>query len=555
MNVRKICVWRYVILSKGVFEMKRVHNFRYVLLIVFASLLTISAYAQQEKAEPATKETEETTRTRTELLNELSLRTAQVALEDANEAYDFYKSEFEAAQMLFDKSIISNKELDQARSAYRQAQQQLKQAEIQLEKTMLSFLDNATHITIMEAKKYYDSEGKRMLDLVLKNTSNLTEAQSALGLAESEPQLQPGWQSPKQIQALLDIENIIVSIVDNSASIGKPYEEIIPKLAYDEQKKLKFALLKDVQEAGVKLQYLEQIVTEKIFLEKESLQEKPTVVASQISQEGQLGTDIRYDLDLEMLVTSDTGFSLSVTNLPPQINYSFVDSGSGARITSVRFTEEVSKHDLQLQISIPQKLDVDMIDKTINFQAWTVTPKQLAALNELKSEHAASPIPAEKLDDIDAARVDLALIPKGTARLEILINNLFAEIKPQQDVNIKADLHNTGTLTMFNITPEISPPLGWTAEVMPKSIARLLPADKQSIEIHLQPGAEVGVGEYEAQIDAKGQSGSEVVEALEKRMRIRISAETHIATTLILVLALVALITGIVFMGVKLSRR
>ncbi len=541
--------------------MSRVNKFRCVLLVIFMSLLTITAYAQQEEPEVPITETEQTTktRTRTELLNELSLRTAQVVLENARETHNRYKSMYEDAQRLFKKQIISQKELDDALSAYTQAQQQLKQAEIQLEQTKLSFLAKASHITIMEAKKYYDSQGQRMLlDLVLKNTSNMALAESALGLTESggESQLKSDWQSPEQIRALLDIENIFVSIVSNSASIGKPYEEIIPVLPYGEEKKLTFTLLaEDVEEAGVKLQYLEQVVTEMIFLEKESLQEIPTVVASQFSQEGQLGTDIRYDLDLEMLVTSDISFSLLVTNLPPQINCSFIDSGSGARITSVRFTEQVSKHDLALRVSIPQKLEVEMIDKTINFQVWVVTTKQAETLNNLKQEYAGQVISAEKLDQIKAGRVDVALIPKGAGRLEILINNLFEEIKPQQDVNIKADLHNDGTLTLFNIVPEISPPLGWTAEVLPKLIERLSPDDKQSMQINLTPGEDVGVGEYEATIEARGQSGSEVVEALEKRLKIRISAKTNITATLILVLGLVALITGIVFMGVKLSRR
>jgi len=539
--------------------MSRVNKFRCVLLIMFMSLLTISAYAQQEEPEAPITETEKTTKTRTELLNELSLRTAQVVLENARETHDRYKSMYEDAQRLFKKQIMSQKELDEALSAYTQAQQLLKQAEIQLEQTKLSFLANATHITIMEAKKYYDSQGRRMLlDLVLKNTSNMALAESALGLTESgdESQLQSDWQSPEQIQALLDIENIFVSIVSNSSSIGKPYEEIITLLPYGKEKKLTFTLLaEDVQEAGVKLQYLDQTVTELIFLEKESLQEIPTVIASQFSQEGQLGTDIRYALALEMLVTTDISFSLLVTNLPPQINCSFIDSGSGARITSVRFTEQVSKHDLALQVSIPQKLDVEMIDKTINFQVWVVTIKQAETLNNLKQEYAGQVTPAEKLNQIKAGRVDLALIPKGAGRLEILINNLFEEIKPRQDVRIKADLHNDGTLTLFNIAPEISPPLGWTAEVLPKKIEKLSPDDKQPIQIHLTPGEEVGVGEYEAQIEARGQSGSEVVEALEKRLKIRISAKTNITATLILVLGLVALITGIVFMGVKLSRR
>lgn len=256
-----------------------------------------------------------------------------------------------------------------------------------------------------------------------------------------------------------------------------------------------------------------------------------------------------------MLVTSDNSFSMAVTNMPPQINCSFLDSKSSARITSIRFTEEVSKHDLDLTVSIPQKLDVDMIDKTINFQAWTVTAKQLEEINKLKLEYAGKSIPTEKLNAINAGRVDLILIPKGAGRLEILIDNLYAEIKLQQKLNIKADLHNTGTLDLFNIVPEISPPLGWTAEISPKLIDKLSTNEKKSLKIHLKPGSDVGVGEYEAQIEAKGQSGSNVVEAIEKRLKVRISAETHITTTLILVLALVGLISIIVVFGVKLSRR
>jgi hypothetical protein len=537
--------------------MNRIRNFRNNITIVCVLVLIGVANAQQEEPETPITNTRETTKTRTELLNELSLREALVRLENAREANDRFESEYRDAERLIKQNIIAQKDLDDAWSRYSQAQQTLKQAEIQLDQTKLGFLANATHITIMEAKKYYDSDGRRMLDLVLKNSSDLTQAESALNLNDTkgETELQSEWQNPEQIQALLDIENIIVSIVSNNASIGKPYEKIIPMLRYGAEEKLKFMLLTDVQEAGVKLKYLNQNVIEYVYLEKESLQEIPTVVASQFSQEGQLGTDINYRLDLEMLVTSDTSFSLLITNLPPQMNYSFIDTSSGARITSVRFTELVSKHDLALRLSIPQKLDVSMIDKTIDFEIWVVTTKQAEMLNGFRQEYTGRVIPAEKLDEIKAGRVDLSLIPKGTGRLEILINNLFQEIKPQQEVDIAADLHNDGTLTLFNIVPEISPPLGWTVEVLPKLIEKLSPGDKLSIQIHLKPGPEVGVGEYEAQIEAKGQSGSEVVEALEKRLKVRISAQTNITATLALVIGLVVLISGIVFVGVKLSRR
>ncbi len=536
------------------------HNFVCILLMVFAILPSVSAYAQQEEPETPVTETEQTTKTRTELLNELSLRTAQVALEHARETYERSKREFENAQGLFDKSVMSKKELDEALSAYTQHQQLLKQAEIELDRTKLSFLANATHITIMEAKKYYDSQGKRMLDLVLKNTSNLALAESALGLnkSQSESQLESEWQNPEQIQALLDIENIIVSIVNDTTSIGKPYELIIPMLPYDREKKLTFILLTDIQEAGVKLQYLNQNVIESIFLEKESLQEIPTIVASQFALEGQLLSDVGYALDLEMLVTSVRNFSVAVTNMPPQIRCFFVEGGS--RITSVHFSEDVSKHSVTLNASIPEKLDASMIDQRIDFQAWIVTTGQLDQINKLRRRYEPELIPVQDLEAIEAARVDLTLIPRGTGRLEIQINNLYKEIEKEteshQDVDFKADLYNDGTLTLFNITPEVSSlPLDWTGHVDPNLIEKLEPDEKRQVTIHLTPPLGEEVGEYQAEFTARGQSGSEVIEAMEKLLRVKIYGETNITATAGLVFGLVVLITGIVFIGVRLSRR
>jgi hypothetical protein len=542
--------------------MSRSRDVRLIFIVLILWMRTICLAAQGEPNTPAT--TPEARKTRTELLNELNLRAAQVNLDNARQAYDRYHRELGNAQGLFQRSIISKKELDEAISADAQSLQQLRQAEITLEKTKLSFLANATHITILEAKKYYDNEGRRMLDLVLKNASNLRQAESSLILAD--PNLQAGLTrqspdqirallNPDQIRALLNIENIIVSIVNNAGSIGKPYEEIIPVLPYGEQKKVTFELLTDVEQAGVKLQYLDQVVTDTVYLEKESLQQTPTIMAAQFSLEGELGTDVRYDLSLEMLVTSDRNFALAVTNMPAQINCYFVDSTSGARITSVRFTQVASKHNLSLRASIPRKLEVAMVDKRIDFQVWVATPAQVELINKLKRQHPDAALTSEELGQIGAGRVDLSLIPKGAGRLEILIDNLYTEIKPQDEVLIQADLHNDGTLTLFNVTPEISPPLRWEAEVEPQVIERMLPTEKKTVRIRLRPGAEVGVGEYEAQVEARGQSGSETIEALEKRIKVRINAQSSFTTTLMLVGGLVVLIVGIMIFGVRLSRR
>jgi len=304
----------------------------------------------------------------------------------------------------------------------------------------------------------------------------------------------------------------------------------------------------------VKLQYLTQQVLNTVYLEKESLQEIPRIIASSFALEGQLGSAVSYPLDLEMLVTSKRDYSVAVTNLPPQIRCFFGEGGS--RITQVHFSQEVSKHNVTLSAAIPEKLDAGMIDRRIDFQAWLTTPAELDQINKLKRQYEPNLIPDRDLAALAAARVDLTLIPRGTGKLEIIIDNLYQPIKPNQAVAFRADLRNDGTLPLFNVTPEVTQrPLNWTARVDPNLLEKLEPGEKRPVTIHLDPAPEAGVGEYQAEFDARGQTGSEVIEAAEKRLTVHISAETNVTAAAGLVIGLVVLITAIVFVGVRLSRR
>ena len=47
---------------------------------------------------------------------------------------------------------------------------------IALEETQLSFLRQATHIAIIEAKKYRTPEGYRKVEITIANASNLDQA-------------------------------------------------------------------------------------------------------------------------------------------------------------------------------------------------------------------------------------------------------------------------------------------------------------------------------------------------------------------------------------------
>ena len=89
-------------------------------------------------------------------------------LENARQVYDRCHRELGNAPGLFRRNIISKKELDDAISADEQALQKFRQAEITLEKTpaQLSW-PTPPSVATLEAKKYYDNEGRRMLDIVL----------------------------------------------------------------------------------------------------------------------------------------------------------------------------------------------------------------------------------------------------------------------------------------------------------------------------------------------------------------------------------------------------
>ena len=131
--------------------MNKIRHFSNIALITCAFFLVGDVYAKQQEQKAPTIPPVQATRTRTELLNELSLREALVALENAKEAHDRFESEYRDAERLIKQNIIAQKDLDDAWSNYNRAQQTLKQAEIQLDRTKLSFLANATHITILEA--------------------------------------------------------------------------------------------------------------------------------------------------------------------------------------------------------------------------------------------------------------------------------------------------------------------------------------------------------------------------------------------------------------------
>jgi uncharacterized membrane protein len=159
------------------------------------------------------------------------------------------------------------------------------------------------------------------------------------------------------------------------------------------------------------------------------------------------------------------------------------------------------------------------------------------------------------LAKIKGARLGLKLIPTGVGRLEILISNLFKEVKRGQPIDFRFTLLNSGTLALRSVTPKLNLPTEWEADVDPKSVPLIDPGDQSVVSLHLRPPKDVSVGEYTLKIGAEGNSGIENINALEKNFTVRLAAESNVTGTVVLVTVLVVLVLGIAVASIKISRR
>ena len=95
----------------------------------------------------------DTGKTKAQLLNELKLRKARVELDRGRNDLASRRRDLEIARALYNEKIYTLKELNDAQNAYQDAEMKYRQALLTLRQTRLDFLKDATHISVMEAKK------------------------------------------------------------------------------------------------------------------------------------------------------------------------------------------------------------------------------------------------------------------------------------------------------------------------------------------------------------------------------------------------------------------
>ena len=401
--------------------------------------------------------------------------------------------------------------------------------------------EDTRYISILSAKKFR-VDNQMMVTIQLKNTST-TEAM-------------PVNATPEEIAAANEIRGIYVSLLDvlDGTNIVKPYEEKIPVLGYNETVELTFQLQKDVESLQVSLNYpeLAEPDTRLIYLQKESALDVVNVSSLRFSQEGNLGSSITYDLTLDRLAETENTFQLRVINLLNRLNFEFQDPETKSRQSQVKFTQEQSKRNLSLIVYLPEELDASYLDSTLEFYVAVLDETEA---NQLGGVNNRLDLPVDQIATIQGGVERFELIPKGVPEIEVFVPNAFQTIKIGEEVNMTATLKNIGTRDLVDIRMVVDVNTDWKYTVVPEVIGSLGRNEETEIQLTLSPPADIGVGEYQAKLNAEVTVDNRKFEARDRSITVQVESKTQMSVTTLLFGALILLMIAIVIVTIRISRR
>jgi len=461
-------------------------------------------------------------------------------LKKAQAAYETAKEQFENDSHLFEQKAISKNDFDQSRN-------NMLTAQVEYQKLILKVMSEQSYIVVKRATKYQTGDRTRKVKVLLQSTASGNK--QYLDMFRKHKDIFTAEMRPDKVY------NIFVSLLslEDQTIIGDPYEAHVPSIALGQEAEVDFTLLKDVESLQILLNYGDHSQKRNVYLQQDASADIVDVSSVQFSQEANLGGRATYDLNLERFSSGDDVYKLAVLGLPRQVSYEFSDPQTGARLSQVSFAQGVSSKRLSLTVYLPDRTDEKVvIDQQLRFFALVVSQEYMSELQNLAEN---AHVTEQQLNTLNAGRASLELIPRGVGRIEVMAPTLYHEIKTGQKVNMSITVKNTGTRRLDNIRITSDNPLRWTSDISPDLIPSLGVEEEATVDVTLIPPDDVGVGAQEVKIKTDAMADNRPVQTEDKTVRIQISARTPLFGTFLIVLILVGLLVGIVYFGIRLSRR
>jgi hypothetical protein len=449
--------------------------------------------------------------------------------------------EYERIRDLRGRSLSSESELEQVRA-------RMEGARVNYLQAALAIVFASPHIVIDRALKYQRADGRKWVRVTVRNEAETgAEGAKLADIIDSTllRQLKPE-----------EIPNVYVSLKDDAAGggaiISSPYEARIPILRFGQPVTLDFRLLRDVEAVTVAMTYANQSSERRVLLEKDATANIVTIQSSQFSQEGDLGTQVTYDLQFERFTSDLGGVRLEVAGLPREIRYEFRDPVSNARLTQLRFPEGTTSQRLSLVLFLPQR-DAGRfrLDQPIGFWAFALDREGSTRFAVLSRDS----LTAAEAAQVPSGKVRLELIARGVGRLDVGSANLYHEISRGDSVVMEFTLRNTGSRLVSGVRLAADLLPDWRAAFAPE-LVQTVPIDGEvRVKLVLVPPRDIPVGDYDVKVRTVALSADRQVETEDKTVRVHVTQPAGWAGTVFLVVLLVGLVAGMVWFGLRLTKR
>jgi hypothetical protein len=432
-------------------------------------------------------------------------------VERARLALEHAKAEYERAQAGRNSGILSDLAFRAQETAYRQA-------ELDYEQAVLLATGAEQRVSVDSAVKTRASDGRTFVSVRL--SYRLREHVTAGSGLHA---------------ALARIESLTVSLQsENGVVISVPYEARLYDFKDGETRTARFELLKDVEVAQITLRYNGQEQRVSVYLLRDAHGQEVALSAAQPSLDVEAGATAVFNLTAERLSSRSAAFRLNVTSLPPDVGYDFTSDG-GAHVSQVGFTDTVGSEKLQLNIRMPREIP----------EAWIDRPLPLTV----------TCVPAGRSDGrVVSGALPLEVVPRGTAKLKLQLSNLFEEVRVGQSVVTRAKVSNSGTRPVRGVTIAADVPLSWKAQVQPAVVPLLREGADTLVQITVTPPTDAAVGEYEARLRPNAGTDTHGLQFDEQVLRIRLAPHSQGGMVTALLAAVVLLLGGVGYLGIRLSR-
>lgn len=460
----------------------------------------------------------------------LELKAAWVKMQNAASERDRYRR-------LSDLGLAAESDLATVQTAYRVAQ-------VAYQQRFLELFAATPRLSVARCVKSYQGETRQSVAVTLRNSSAPALDWRAIGIADDDVPM-------PDMASLRSLRDIVVSLTDADGTIiSDPYEQVAAELGPDASTALRFGLLKDVDALVVALHYAGRSERVSVYLEKDRAANVVRLQSVQFSQEADLGAAAVYDLRLECYSGSGSVFALRALQLPEEIGAEFLDPATGARLNQIKFTEGVTSRNLQLRVFLPDVVSERVsLDRAVPFLVAALDHEQAAVLP------AGRELDAAGLAAVRDSSVRLELMPRGVGKLEVTAPTLFQEIAPGEPAALAVALRNIGTRRVDNVRLHADAPSDWQVTVTPAMAERLEPGAELRLAVDLAPPANVAVGDYPVRLRTEAYADNRRIESHDQSARIHVVAPPNWFAMGLLIALLLGVVGGLVWWGVRVTRR